>query len=230
MVEGTHVEPRPVGGGHTILLLSLKLILLAFFILLNSLSEFDARKTRAVLDSVDQTFKGKIVTPQELADTAASLGVLPLPRSLANEVGALFESFVPNAKARQTDRATTLRVEMPTGSLFEAGKDQIRPERKVLIRRLARALMSDPTGVRKYELAFLHGLPDGAAGGPSGDVVDLAVRRADSIAHYLVRQAIPPDVVAVALEPDLPETVVFVLRLRGPARAESRATNNGAGR
>ena len=42
------------------LLLSLKLILLAFFILLNSLADFEAGRARAVLASVNQAFNGKI--------------------------------------------------------------------------------------------------------------------------------------------------------------------------
>ena len=230
MAEGTHVEPKAVGGGQTVLLLSLKLILLAFFVLLNSLSEFETQKTQAVLDSVDRAFRGKIVTPRDAADTAASLGVLRLPRSLVNEIGSLFESFVPQAKMRQTRQATALRVEMPIGSLFKPGADKIRPERKVLIRRLARALMGDPSGVLKYELSFLHGLPEGVAGRPAEAGVSLAVRRADSIARYLVRQAIPPDVVAVGLEPESPDTVVFVLRLRDPAEGASGAAAEEARR
>jgi hypothetical protein len=218
MDQGTHVGPKPVASGNIVLLLSLKLILLAFFILINSLSEFETHKTQTVLDSVNRTFKGKIVTPRDAADSPASLGVLPLPRSLTGEVGSLFESFVPDAKAKETNQATTLRVDMPVTALFRPGEDGIRPERKVLIRRLARALMRDPSGVLKYQLAFLHGVP---AGG--GDDVSLAVRRADSVARYLVRQAIPPQVVTVGLEPALPDSVTFVLHMRAPSDGPSGA-------
>lgn len=224
MDQGTHVGPNPVGSGNIVLLLSLKLILLAFFILINSLSEFEARKTQNVLDSVNHTFKGKIVTPRDAADSPASLGVLPLPRSLTGEVGSLFESFVPDAKAKETNQATMLRVDMPVESLFRPGEDGIRPERKVLIRRLARALMKDPSGVLKYELAFLHGLPVGGRGDAS-----LAVRRADSVARYLVRQAVPPQVIAVGLEPALPDSVAFVLRMRTPSDGTPGAVGDEGG-
>ena len=45
---------------YIVLLLSLKLILLAFFILMNALSEFETRRTETVLDSVSRAFRGSI--------------------------------------------------------------------------------------------------------------------------------------------------------------------------
>lgn len=214
------------GNKYIVLLLSLNLILLAFFILLNALSEYEARKSSAALDSVNRAFRGSIQTPPNATSAAASLGVLALPKDLINELGSLFESFVPSAKANRTARATVMTVDLPARALFRPGQDDIRPERKVLIRRVARALMRDPGGIMKYELAFEHGTPDAEATRSDGAEAARAVRRADAIARYLIRQSIPEAALSIGLRPGDPDHVRFILRLRDdpapvPGRSES---------
>lgn len=222
MADPAHLKAQRSGNPHIVLLLSLKLILLAFFILMNALSEFETSRKAAVLESVNRAFRGSIQTPREAVSIDASLGVLPLPENLVNEVGSLFESFVPEAKAKRTERATVMSVEMPAKALFRPGEVQFRPERKILIRRLARAMMQEPGGALKYELAFEHGLAGGetAAEGEADAARDRAVRRAHGIARYLIRQSIPPAILSIAVTPGEPDTVRFVLRRRDVADAE----------
>jgi hypothetical protein len=197
---------------HIVMLLSLELILLAFFILLNGLSEFEQQKQAQVLDSVTKAFRGSIQTPANVSELPPSLGVLGLPQGLTEEIGSLFESFVPEAKAKRTEHATAMFVEMPVSAFFRVGEDDIRPERKVLIRRVARAMMRDPDGVLSYELAFEHGVVANQPGDPTGTA--RAVRRAAAMARYLIQQSIPSEVVSVGVSPGDPEQVRFVLRLR----------------
>jgi len=199
---------------YIVLLLSLKLILLAFFILMNALSEFESRKQETVLDSVSRAFRGSIQTPRNASSLGPSLGLLPLPENLVNEIGSLFESFVPDARAHRSAQATEMIVDLPAEALFRPGEYEIRPERRVLIRRLARSMMQDPGEALKYELAFEHGAP--APGAPAEETAR-AVRRADSIARYLIRQAIPPSILSIGLHPGAPNTARFVLRLRQEA-------------
>ena len=60
-------------NSNTTLLLSLNLILLAFFILLNSLADFETDRARAVLASVKQAFNGKSEAPGQLPAFSGSL-------------------------------------------------------------------------------------------------------------------------------------------------------------
>jgi hypothetical protein len=214
MASPSDTQTRRDDNKYIVLLLSLKLILLAFFILMNALSEFESRKKETVLDSVSRAFRGSIQTPRDASSLGPSLGLLPLPENLVNEIGSLFESFVPDARARRTAHATAMAVDLPAEALFRPGEHEIRPERKVLIRRLARSMMQDPGGDLKYELAFEHGAP--APGAPEADTAR-AVRRADSIARYLIRQAIPSSILSIGLRPGAPDMVRFVLHLRQDA-------------
>lgn len=235
MAESAQLRETQRGPSYMVLLLGLNLILLAFFILLNALSNFESRKTHAVLDSVSHAFRGSIKTPEGASSVSVSLGVLPLPEALTKEVGSLFESFVPEARAKLTDRATVMTVEMPATSLFRPAAHEIRPERKVLIRRLARALMGDLNGAVKYELAFEHGIsgarPPATGGQDAGAAAEVAarsVRRADAVARYLIRQSIPRHVLSVGLRPGAPGTVRFVLRVR-PDAAPAETPNSRPG-
>ena len=213
-------QAKQGGNPHIVLLLSLKLILLAFFILMNALSEFETSRKTAVLESVNRAFRGSIQTPRDAVSSEASLGLLPLPENLMNEVGSLFESFVPSARAKRTERATVMTVDLPAKTIFAPGETGILPERKILIRRLARAMMSEPGGVLKYDLAFEHGTAAGEDAGTAAEgraQQDRAVRRADAVARYLIRQSIPPGILSIAVTPGEPDTVRFVLRRRSDA-------------
>jgi len=60
MAGGTPRSGMGQGNGNIIALLSLNILLLAFFILLNSLSSFEEERRDAVMDSVRQAFQGLV--------------------------------------------------------------------------------------------------------------------------------------------------------------------------
>ncbi|MCH8000349.1 MAG: hypothetical protein IIA34_01635, partial [Proteobacteria bacterium] len=117
-------------------LLSLMLILLAFFILLNSLSEFEADKTHAVIESVNRAFNGKIESGDRTPAYSASLGALPEAEAKMREVGSLFEAIIPSARVKRIRRAKAVRVELPAASFFRPAGVRLRPGGEILIQRL----------------------------------------------------------------------------------------------
>jgi len=217
MADSAQPPDKKGGDNYIVLLLSLNLILLAFFILLNALSNFESQKTHAALNSVNRAFRGPIETPRDANSVSASLGVLALPQDLTNEIGSLFESFVPSARVKKTARASVMTIELPASELFRPGEQVFRPERRILIRRLARALMRDSDGVMKYELAFEHGTAGATSGGGTDGDTENPSRRGDSIARYLIRQSIPQTALSIGLRPGAPDTVWFILRVRTDA-------------
>lgn len=206
------------GQAHIVLLLSLKLILLAFFILLNAISEFEEEKTRAVIESVNRTFSGTLDAPMLPRSTpdVGRLGALPRAHTYLSEIGSLFESLVPTSRSEQTERATMLRVELPAAALFVAGQDRVRPDRMLLVRRLAKAMRRDAAGNLSYTLEFVHEVAPSArnrvvAAGPQA----LEVRRARTLTAHLIEQGLPPEALSIGLLPGRPDVVQFVVRLRG---------------
>ena len=216
------------GSSNIVLLLSLMLILLAFFILLNSLSEFEADKTHAVIESVNRAFNGKIESGDRTPAYSASLGALPEAEAKMREVGSLFEAIIPSARVKRTRRANAVRVELSAASLFRPAGVKLRPGGEILIQRLAQLLARDPRGSPSYDLEVLLGVgapPAGGAGPVTPDPRSLEVRRAALLAQRLVEEGLPPPMLSIGLLPRQPGTLRFVVRVRrDPATSGRRAT------
>lgn len=209
------------GNGNIVLLLSLNLILLAFFILLNSLSEFEAAKTRAVMESVNRAFSGKIQSTDQVPAFNVSLGALSEVQAKFREVGSLFEAIIPASKSKRIQRAKAVRVEVPAASLFEPKSVELVSARVVLIQGLAKALSRKPKDGPSYDLEVLLGVGEPAKDAPVTAARfprSLEVRRAAVLARHLVDEGLPAGALAIGLLPNHPGMVRFVVRVRqGPA-------------
>jgi len=196
---------------NIVLLLSLKLILLAFFILLNAISEFEEARTHRAIESVTKTFRGQIESINAPALLDGSPGILPEAEALINEVGSLFESLVPAMHSTRTAHTRIVHIEMPSVAFFQIGKDSLRPERRELIRRLAKALLSRNMRDLVYKLEFLHGVPeDGATGARRTQ----EIRRASGLVARLMEEGMAPGLLSIGVLPGKPGRVEFVLSVR----------------
>ena len=203
------------------LLLSLNLILLAFFILLNSLADFEADRAQAVLASVKQAFNGKIETTGQLPTFSSSLGALPEVEAKMQEVGSLFEAIAPAAGAKSIRRASLVQVDFPASVLFRPASLRLRPGREVLLARLAQSLRKGSVGAPRYLLEILMGTGSQAAvdGGPTAGSPSLQLRRAAVLAARLGAAGAPLDGLSIGLRPGAPDSLRFVVRLRADSGA-----------
>ena len=213
-------------NSNVVPLLSLKLILLAFFILLNSLADVEADKARAVIASVNQAFNGRIEAAGQLPVHNSSLGALPEIEAKMREIGSLFEAIVPSAEAKEIRRAKAVRVDLPASALFRPASLHLRPGREALIERLAESLRKAPPGAPNYELAVLFGaggVPEAADGARAGDSQSLARRRAAILAERLVAAGVLQGALSIGLRPGQPDSLRFVVRLRQEPAAGTRS-------
>lgn len=205
------VEREEAGDTNVILLLSLKLVLVAFFIMLNAISDLEEARTRQVLDSVQEAFHGQLEPTNTPALLNGSPGILPETQSLINDAGSLFESLVPTVRSTRTGRTEIVHIELPSVALFRVGKDDIRPDRKALVRRLAKALLQRRARDLVYKLEFLHGTPeDGAAGAKRRQ----EIRRASNVASLLVDEGLPPELLSIGVLPGRVGRIEFALSVR----------------
>ena len=233
---------RAKGNSNIVLLLSLNLILLAFFILLNSLAEVQSGKARAVIASVNQAFNGRIEVASQMPAHSSSLGALPAVEAKMREIGSLFEAIVPSSEATEIRRAKAVRVDLPASALFKPASLQLRPGREALIQRLAESLRKTPPGpstgtlpgAPNYELAVLFGVGDvpgvaaGAAGAApegatTGDFRTLAQRRAAILAERLVAAGVFQGALSIGLRPGPADSLRFIVRLRQEPAAGTRS-------
>lgn len=190
------------GDPNVVALLSLKLILLGFFILLNALSEYEESRTRRVLDSVNEAFKGRVDQPKSYAPVSAGLGPLEESTVMMEDVGRLFHSLIPAVRSEHAADRGRLQLELPAETLFRPGGIALQPGRDLLLRRFAAALTGDGRLGLDFEVELLHGtaadtyvVPSVAAGGT------LEMRRLGALVRLLVRLGVPAGKLSVGLLP-----------------------------
>ncbi len=203
------------------LLLSLNLILLAFFILLNSLADFETDRARVVLNSVKQAFSGKIEAAGQLPVFSNSLGALPEVEAKMQEVGSLFEAIAPTARAKSIRRANLVRVDFPASALFRPASLRLRRGREALLARLAQSLRKGPDGAQRYLLEVLVGTGSQAAvdGGATAEPPSLQLRRAAVLGARLSAEGAPLDGLSIGLRPGAADSLRLIVRLRSDAGA-----------
>ena len=205
--DGRRSDPNVVA------LLSLKLVLLGFFILLNALSEFEEHRTRSVLESVNEAFDGQIEAPESHAPFAAALGPLEQGREMMEEVARLFQSLIPAVRSEHAARRGRLQLELPAETLFRPGGIGLQPGRDLLLRRFVAALSGDGRIGLDFEVELLHGTAVGAgttSAAPAGGT--LQMRRLGALARLLGRLGVPARKLSIGMLPGRPGKVLLVLQ------------------
>ena len=206
--------PVAASGNATILTyLSLFLLLLVFFIVLNAHSTPRDYRVRAVLGSVERTFP---VTESARARAGAAVQGGAAVAALAGlkRLGELFETELAIVKIDQVSQGGVMVATMPADEVFEQGSAFIRRERMGLLDRISRQI-GDQEGVR-FEAEFLIAVGGEPAGrGELGD----PVARGAAMARTLIADRAPPDAISVGVEPGEEGTVRFLFSARAPGAA-----------
>lgn len=218
-------SPRQsASDGAIFILLGLKLILLAFFILLATLSRFEEERSRAVMESVTTAFRGHVTALETMPRPDAGLGQLDGAPSLVEQVETLFKQSLPLVEMETSADGAVLRLEALANSLFSPASADLKPGRDTLMRRLAGALSKDEGPQRFREMRFLHSLGEGQA----LERDDLPVLRGGVVVRRLTQLGLESGTLSTGLWPVQPgdadvERIAFEIRLRMPMDAASPA-------
>lgn len=196
---------RPASSASVALFLSLSLLLLAFFIVLNALSTTEESRVRAVMDSLSRTFSDG-VRPEGARFTGTVGDVVDDTRPFEAVLADMVVTAVPAATVRQTRINGVTEVTMRADALFEDDGTALRGPRHGLLDRLVAALATVPPGVA-ITMEFTLGTDyDSRKTGGAGDEAGFAARqrgRAAAMAEALVKRGVTPAAMAVGLEPGL---------------------------
>ena len=214
---GQSSQPMDTGKPDqtVLLMLSLHLILLAFFIVLNSTAQHHADKVAAAVDSLGRHFATGVPDRQvgmadEPGRDGGGLRRIPL-------LAALVERALPLARYTVFDDGGAMRLVVAADDLFVAGQATPTDAGAELLTRLS-PLLADRSGGQKLEVEFVHpmrfALADALA---AGEV--LAIARAGAFARQLVDRGAPADSVLVGTRVAEPGDI----HLWFTERSESRA-------
>ena len=208
--------PAEKNTGPTVIL-SLFLLLLAFFILLNTLATIEESKSKQVLNSVALSFRSPALENASVEVFISDLGQAPEPDALLLTMQRLWVTSVPVAKVEVLSPGRVMQMTMPANELFLGGRAELRSDRRKLFRNIAQVL-ARRAGSAKGELQAVLGAGNTVTGRvPDGG--SLPMRRAAVFAEELVAYSAPPDALAVGLRDGDPSSLRIRFSVREAARA-----------
>lgn len=201
----------------SVVFLSLYLILLAFFILLTTISFRDNARVEAAIGSVTSTFGAHLAEPTKPRTKGTEGKFEDAPRAFINVVRKLFNETLPALKLPIVAKDGTMRVEVPILDLFKRGESRIRRRSRPLLGGIADglALQNDEW---RFEIEIL--LASGIAL-PGGSEVggDLDVRRAGNFARYMRALGAPAHSIRTGIRAGDPEMAQLSFYIRDVRKA-----------
>jgi len=185
-----------------LLSLSLFLLLLVFFIVLNAQAERKADRTQAVLASLETRYPVFTIHPRlrEGHEPVASRSGTVFAADRLEGLGDLFATAIAVSKVTVVTPGRLLEVRLPADSLFVPGTARLRTDRHGLIDRVIDSLRRPPAGGRLEVEAFLA-IDEGGHSQPPGPV-----QRSAALARALTGGGAPAGSVSVGIERGLPGT------------------------
>lgn len=201
-----------------VVLLSLYLLLLAFFILLNSISNYEESRAEVAIGSLTATFRTDLQVRVDRMSSSTSTGYFRSAAAFRRDVRRLFEETLPLARFSPVQRGGVLRVSLPTDQLFHAGSTRFRLKARRLLDGIADSLNRQEPGLRfEAELLLRTGpqLPDGPTSGAL-----LEIQRAGIFARALRRRGAPPTSILTGIRPGDPGIAEITFATRVEQRAK----------
>jgi len=218
-MNGEQPEPRNDGGPNSaiIYMVSIYLLLIAFFVIMHTISKKEEVRTAAVVGSLQMTFERPDERMEDLPSTVGKPKLAGPNEVFRERVESLFGAFVETARFSQVSKGNVLRVTMPVEALFYAGSATLRADRLALVREIA-DMIANPRPYRQNMIAV------GFEMGPARDAREdaapgrrLEIRRAGVLARDLVRHEVAPDLVTVGLLDGQTDTLRITFTSRSTA-------------
>jgi len=203
------VPAEPPGKNSRTLLFSIFLVLLAFFIMLNSISLIDARKKHQSLQSVQDKFsrKKKLVEEPDIVISARETEKEALPLSYFGTAEKIAREPVELVKGRIILEESSMRMLIPIDAFFVKDKAEIKDFQMAFMQRLADQMVR----YKKIDIEF--SLPDSGPA-PYDGKHNLAVARAAAFAREMQNLGIDAGEIYTGVKPEDSNflTIAFFLR------------------
>lgn len=210
--EEFHDPTEGHGGSSIALFLALYLLVLAFFILLVSISTVEESKSQAAMDSLSAAFTTILPPSLQLTAVSESEGEILAGQQFQQEVTQIFSTTIQVTKVDVIQPGRLMRVELNSDVLFETGKAEIRESNQPLLDRIVASLSVRPPGFR-YDMEFIIGTPYTTGKSlPIGETLEMA--RAGVFVREMLERGAPPDSVSVGIERGDPKDISIWFYIR----------------
>ncbi len=198
------------GPGTMTLYLSLYLLILAFFILLNSMASVENLKAKAAIESLSRTFTG--AGPDGRDDPfVANIGDLQTAREFQTQMARVFQTAIPASRVQVVRPGRLMQVDFPADVLFLPGTTEVRLGQMPLLDRIVAAISAPPAGLL-YELEFSIGTAIPADGILPVDQTP-QVAKSGAFAREIIKRGAPPAAILIGTAPGDPTRVTMLFRI-----------------
>ena len=214
----------PVKDPTLIQVLSLYLLLLAFFVLLFNASQHDRGRAAAVTESLSSTFRMHGNPADDVVARSSDRGASPGAELILDSFADLIRTELKVAKIENLQRGRMLRVKLSADELFVSGAAGLRADREDLLGKLAQLLGKSPPGLRHKVEVFLVG--DWIPPDQMTQAVPLPIARAAALAESLIARGALAGTVAAGTRHGARDQVTLIYRVDPELRPEDAAPEN----
>lgn len=192
-------EEKKPGGDTTSLFVSLYLIILAFFMVLNSISNQSQTKVKSATDSVTRAFDNPFAPDADFVDITGE-ETTNLPNDEFHEqLRGVFASLVGFEGRFPTQGGNVIRVEFDQSDLYEEESSQFKSNQQAFLTQLTNFLKYEGAGtVREVEYIIYTG--DSFPTGPEY-WNDISILRAGALVAKLTPGGVREDQVSIGVAP-----------------------------
>ena len=182
-------------------------MLLAFFLLLVSLSSLQEQKVMLVIESVNDVFDGKIKATRSFPVFESALDELKGAQDPRQEIALLFEQYLPASRVEPLEQGDKLRITLELELFFAEGEGVFKVGPGLLLDRLA-TLLRRSRALEDTKVVAQQGLP--SSDSRSDRELNLAADRMAVLAHAFVKRGLPPDRVSAGFN-DVPSGELWII-------------------
>ncbi len=224
MDEDNLTVRRAVEQDSAPLFVSLYIVLLAFFILLNTIASVQEEKMKQVQASVKHAFSLKRLTIVENAPPLVEESGTEMSfDQFFNELQSIAESFVPLEKLNVTIFGNVMRVEFPAEYIFEPQGSKLRGINTPFVDKLAGVVTRWQEALRiDLEAVISLKPPNRSLFADQTKLEQNEIHRMGTLARYLLEQGVEPKSIAPGLRADGSGNITLTFEVRDIEGAKLR--------
>lgn len=192
---------------NNMLMVSLYLVLLAFFILLNSIALTDQQKAKDALKSVNSSFTTDKKTGKILLRTPKPISQQVLIQKYTTDLKILAQNAFPIQQQDIVQEGNNLFITLPASDLFVEGHELIRQDKRAFLKRLSDSLNQDLQGARVHVQMVMSSRD--YLGDKASPDYEQSLLRLGVLARYLMAGHVSPDRIKTGMTPGKQQTLTF---------------------
>ncbi|MBB4210404.1 hypothetical protein EV659_101475 [Rhodothalassium salexigens DSM 2132] len=209
--------------------ISLYLVLIALFFVLNRYADIEAVRQSQALESVSATFSRFALPRPSERDDDRDTGTFDSDPSYLAAAADLMSKALPVAEARGGPQTDQLTIIVPTEALFDSGRVTVRRDRRPVLDSLAALAARAPSGTRRDMRIYLGSGTTHLQPQPEG-AGRIALLRSGALARALAETGFPAGGYGIGLTPGRADQAAFVFLSRPELGSRLGPEARGGGR